>query len=71
MREGRGLNHPGYAFLSFYRVLEVALPNGQTARRVDGEAPYPRTIAGLAVLFTGHHLRFQSSQQGALIERQS
>ena len=26
MREGRGLNHPGYAFLSFYRVLEVALP---------------------------------------------
>jgi hypothetical protein len=29
MREGRGLNHPGYAFLSFYRVLEVALPNGR------------------------------------------
>jgi len=25
MREGRGLNHPAYAFLSFYRVLEVAL----------------------------------------------
>ena len=24
MREGRGLNHVGYAFLSFYRVLEVA-----------------------------------------------
>jgi hypothetical protein len=24
MREGRGLNHIGYAFLSFYRVLEVA-----------------------------------------------
>jgi hypothetical protein len=23
MREGRGLNHVGYAFLSFYRVLEV------------------------------------------------
>jgi hypothetical protein len=36
------------------------------APRLDGEAPYPRTIAGLAVLFTGHHLRFQSSQQGAL-----
>ena len=33
MREGRGLNHPGYAFLSFYRVLEVAFPNG----RVRGE----------------------------------
>jgi hypothetical protein len=29
MREGRGLNHPGYAFLSFYRVLEVALPEGR------------------------------------------
>ncbi|BDV33922.1 methylamine utilization protein MauJ [Methylocystis iwaonis] len=29
MREGRGLNHPGYAFLSFYRVLEVALPDGK------------------------------------------
>jgi hypothetical protein len=24
MREGRGLNHVGYAFLSFYRVLDVA-----------------------------------------------
>jgi hypothetical protein len=29
MREGRGLNHPGYAFVSFYRVLEVAFPNGR------------------------------------------
>lgn len=29
MREGRGLNHPGYAFLSFYRVLEVAFPDGK------------------------------------------
>jgi hypothetical protein len=29
MREGRGLNHPGYSFLSFYRVLEVAFPNGR------------------------------------------
>jgi hypothetical protein len=27
MREGRALNHPAYAFLSFYRVLEVALPH--------------------------------------------
>ena len=26
MREGRGLNHAGYAFLAFYRVLEVAFP---------------------------------------------
>ena len=29
MREGRGLNHPGYSFLSFYRVLEVALGRGK------------------------------------------
>lgn len=29
IREGRGLNHPGYAFLSFYRVLEVAFPDGR------------------------------------------
>jgi hypothetical protein len=26
MREGRGLNHVGYAFLSFYKVLETAFP---------------------------------------------
>jgi hypothetical protein len=26
MREGRGLNHVGYAFLSFYRILETAFP---------------------------------------------
>jgi hypothetical protein len=30
MREGRGLNHPAYAFLSFFRVLEVAFPDGRT-----------------------------------------
>jgi len=29
MREGRGLNHPAYAFLSFYRVLEVAFEDGK------------------------------------------
>ena len=29
MREGRGLNHPAYSFLSFYRVIEVALPKGK------------------------------------------
>jgi hypothetical protein len=32
MREGRGLNHPGYAFLSFYRVLEAAFPDGRRRR---------------------------------------
>lgn len=30
MREGRGLNHVGYSFLSFYRVLEVAFPDDNT-----------------------------------------
>jgi len=33
MREGRGLNHPAYAFLSFYRVLEVAFPNPNTRKK--------------------------------------
>src|SRR5581483_7180621 len=28
VREGRALNHPGYAFLSFYRALEAAIPDG-------------------------------------------
>lgn len=28
IREGRGLNHPGYSFLSFFRALETAIPNG-------------------------------------------
>jgi hypothetical protein len=27
MREGRGLNHVGYAFLSFYKILEAAFPS--------------------------------------------
>lgn len=30
MREGWGLNHPAYAFLSFFRALEVAIPAGKT-----------------------------------------
>jgi hypothetical protein len=34
MREGRGLNHPGYSFLSFYRVLEVALGRGKKTQTV-------------------------------------
>ena len=33
MREGRGLNHPAYAFLSFFRVLEVAFPAGKTREK--------------------------------------
>ena len=35
MREGRGLNHPGYAFLSFYKILETAIPKGCKAHRLD------------------------------------
>jgi hypothetical protein len=27
MREGRSLNHPAYSFLSYYRILEVAIPD--------------------------------------------
>ena len=29
MREGRGLRHPAYSFLSFFRILEVAVGKGQ------------------------------------------
>lgn len=29
IREGRGLNHPAYAFLSFFRALETAVPDGR------------------------------------------
>jgi hypothetical protein len=29
MREARALNHPAYAFLSFYRVLEIAFEDGR------------------------------------------
>ena len=35
MREGRGLNHPGYAFLSFYKILETEIPKGCKAHRLD------------------------------------
>src|SRR3546814_2063142 len=33
MREGRGLNHSAYSFLSFYRVLEAVLPDGRERGR--------------------------------------
>lgn len=29
MREGRGLRHPAYSFLSFFRIVERAVPNGR------------------------------------------
>jgi hypothetical protein len=67
MREGRGLNHPGYAFLSFYRVLEVAFPDGRArgkwiSSHVDTLSDY-RAKEALAKLKTqgvadiGTHLR--------------
>jgi hypothetical protein len=33
VREGRGLNHVGYAFLSFYKILETAFPKERGTRR--------------------------------------
>jgi Methylamine utilization protein MauJ len=42
MREGRGLNHVGYAFLSFYKILETALP-----KDVERIAWISASIAGL------------------------
>ena len=46
MREARGLDHSAYSFLTFYRVLEAALPNGRargawitdTIDRLEGQA---------------------------------
>ena len=33
IREGRGMNHPAYSFLSFYRAIERAIPNGKARGR--------------------------------------
>lgn len=33
MREARGLNSPAYAFLSFYKVLELTIPDGRRRGR--------------------------------------
>ncbi len=48
MREGRGINHVGYAFLSFYRVLETAIPDDQ--KRIAW-------IAGAIADLTGHSVK--------------
>ena len=47
MREGRGINHFGYAFLSFWRVLEVAFPS--TLARVEWMAETLPNLRGLGV----------------------
>lgn len=74
MREGRGLNHPAYAFLSFYRVLEVAFSDGK--KRADWISSHVDLISDLAgrealaklqahgVRDVGQHLR--KSGRGAI-----
>lgn len=47
MREGRGINHFGYAFLSFWRVLEVAFPSTQA--RIEWMAESLPTLTGAGV----------------------
>ena len=47
MREGRGLNHPAYAFLSFFRVLEVAVQSANA--RVAWIAANVATVKGFQV----------------------
>jgi hypothetical protein len=48
MREGRSLNHAAYAFLSFWRVLELAFP--KTRDRVSWMQDVLPTLAGHDVL---------------------
>jgi Methylamine utilization protein MauJ len=49
MREGRGLNHPAYAFLSFYRILEV-----RERRRHLGLARFDYWLA--RILWSGNQI---------------
>jgi len=72
MRGGRALNHPAYAFLSYYRVLEVALPDGKKRERwidskIDafGDHRTKEAIANLranSVSDIGRHL-YKSNRQ--------
>lgn len=65
LREGRGLNHPGYAFLSSYRVLEVAIPEAKKQmawvdENVDklthGAKEALATLRGTGITEIGRHL---------------
>jgi hypothetical protein len=65
-REGHALNNPAYAFLSFYRVLEVAIPDGKKRGEwMDAsianitKGPAKEVIADLTAkkLDIGKHLR--------------
>lgn len=38
IREGRGMNHPAYSFLSFYRAIERAIPDGPARGQWISEA---------------------------------
>jgi hypothetical protein len=63
MREGRGLNHPAYAFVSFYRVLEAAgvnrddWINGQLDKVRDHAAREVRDRLRIETDNVGGHLR--------------
>jgi hypothetical protein len=47
MREGRGLNHVGYAFLSFYKILETAFP--KDAKRIGWISASIADLTGFGV----------------------
>lgn len=47
MREGRGLNHAGYAFLSFYKILETAFP--KDAKRIAWISASIASLAGFGI----------------------
>jgi len=47
MREGRGLNHPGYAFLSFYKILETAFP--KDAKRIAWISASIASLTGFGI----------------------
>jgi hypothetical protein len=51
MREGRGINHPAYAFLSFFKVLEVAFPDGKKrATWIDDNVAASKGLASKKLL---------------------
>jgi hypothetical protein len=47
VREGRGLNHVGYAFLSFYKILETAFP--KDAKRIEWISASIADLTGFGV----------------------
>jgi hypothetical protein len=47
MREGRGINHVGYSFLSFYKILETAFPKDN--KRIAWIAASIASLSGFGV----------------------